>query len=225
MAKQAVNYTMKLFKDRTEAGHMLAKQLEQYAGRDDTVLLALPRGGVPVGFEVAKALQAPMDVLIIRKLGVPGQEELAMGAVASGGVLVINQEVVRLYGIKESTIDSVAKKELQELERRERLYRHGRPWPELTNKIVILLDDGLATGTSMRAAVSALRFFKPAHVVVAVPTAPVDTCREFQEEVDDVICATTPEPFVAIGAWYEDFRQTTDEEVQSLLDQAAARQA
>jgi predicted phosphoribosyltransferase len=216
---------MKLFRDRIEAGRMLAKELSRYAGRDDVVILALPRGGVPVAFEVAKALNAPLDVFLVRKLGVPGEEELAMGAVASGGVRVLNEEVVRSYRIPKSTLDSIAQREQWELERRERAYRGGRPMPELSKKTVILVDDGLATGASMRAAIAALRSYKPALIIVAVPTGPVDTCREFQREADAAVCATTPEPFWAIGAWYEDFRQTTDEEVQSFLARAAAKPA
>jgi putative phosphoribosyl transferase len=216
---------MKLFRDRIEAGRVVAKELVRYAGRDDVIVLALPRGGVPVAFEIAKALNAPLDVFLVRKLGLPGDEELAMGAVASGGVRVLNEQVVRWYHIPESTIDSVAQREQLELERRERAYRHGRPMPELSNRTIILVDDGLATGTTMRAAVTALRSYKPARIVIAVPTAPADTCKEFQEEVDVVVCTTTPQPFWAVGAWYEDFRQTTDEEVQSLLERAAAKLA
>lgn len=208
---------MKLFRDRTEAGRMLAKALMRHAGRDDVVVLALPRGGAPVAFEIAKALKAPLDLFLVRKLGVPGREELAMGAVASGGVRVLNEDVVRWYQVSQSTIESVTKIERQELERRERVYRGGRPMPELSKKTVILVDDGLATGTSMLAAITALRSYKPAQIIVAVPTGPAEACREFQGEADAVVCATTPEPFWAIGAWYEDFRQVTDEEVQSLL--------
>lgn len=212
---------MKLFRDRIEAGRTLAGELMRYAGRDDVVVLALPRGGVPVAFEVATALNVPMDVFVVRKLGLPGREEFAIGAVASGGVRVLNEEVVRSYRIPKATIDSIAQREQWELERRERVYRNGRPMPELTNKTIILVDDGLATGTTMRAAVTALRPYKPARIIIAVPTAPPDTCKKFEEEVDEVVCATTPQPFWAIGALYEDFSQTTDEEVRSLLDRAA----
>ena len=201
---------------------MLARELMRYAGRSDVVVLALPRGGVPVAFEVAKALGAPLDVFVVRKLGLPGHDELAMGAVASGGVRVLNDEVVRWYRVSESTIDSVAKREQREIERCERAYRNGRPMPDLRKKTVILVDDGLATGSTMRAAVSALRSFQPARVIVAVPTGPADTCHEFQDEADTVVCATTPQPFWAIGAWYEDFSQTTDEEVQSLIERASS---
>jgi putative phosphoribosyl transferase len=204
---------------------MLAKELSRYAGRADVVVLALPRGGVPVAFEVAKVIDAPMDVFIVRKLGVPGHEELAMGAVASGGVRVLNEDVVRWHRVLPSTIDSVVQREHQELERRERIYRHDRPLPELSNKTVILVDDGLATGASMRAAVAALRSYQPARIVIAVPTAPHEVCEELRREADAIVCATTPEPFWAIGAWYEDFTQTTDEEVRNLLDLAAAKHA
>lgn len=214
---------MKLFKDRFEAGRMLARELMHYADRDDVVVLALPRGGVPVAFEVAKALNAPLDVFLVRKLGLPGREELAMGAIASGGVRVLNEEVVGWYKVNEKVIDSVAQREQRELERRERVYRGNRAMPLLRNRTAILVDDGLATGTTMRAAVSALRKYKPARLVIAVPTAPQETCREFREQVDSIVCATTPQPFWAIGAWYEDFSQTTDEEVRDLLDKSAQK--
>ncbi len=214
---------MRLYKDRTEAGRRLAKELMQYAGRNDLIILGLPRGGVPVAFEVAEALGSPLDVFLVRKLGTPGSEELAMGAVASGGVRVLNEEVVRLLKIPESSIDYVAQREQRELERRERAYRGGRPMPDLRDKIIILVDDGLATGTTMRAAVAALRPYKPARIVIAVPTAPPDICREFRKAVDDVVCASTPQPFRAVGVWYEDFRQTTDDEVRSLLERAAGK--
>jgi len=214
---------MKLFKDRFEAGRMLARELMHYADRDDVVVLALPRGGVPVAFEVAKALNAPLDVFLVRKLGLPGREELAMGAIASGGVRVLNEEVVGWYKVNEKVIDSVAQREQRELERRERAYRGNRAMPLLRNRTAILVDDGLATGTTMRAAVSALRKYNPARIVIAVPTAPQETCREFREVVDSIVCATTPQPFWAIGAWYEDFSQTTDEEVRDLLDKFAQK--
>ncbi len=214
---------MKLFKDRFEAGRMLARELMHYADRDDVVVLALPRGGVPVAFEVAKVLNAPLDVFLVRKLGLPGREELAMGAIASGGVRVLNEEVVGWYKVNEKVIDSVAQREQRELERRERAYRGNRAMPLLRNRTAILVDDGLATGTTMRAAVSALRKYNPARIVIAVPTAPQETCREFREVVDSIVCATTPQPFWAIGAWYEDFSQTTDEEVRDLLDKFAQK--
>ncbi len=216
---------MEIFRDRIEAGRMLAKQLKRYAGRKDVIVLALPRGGVPVAFEVAKALNAPMDVFVVRKLGLPGDEELAMGAVASGGVRVLNEQVVKWHHVPQTAIDSVAKREQRELERRERVYRGERPMPELSNRTIILVDDGLATGTTMKAAVTALRSYKPARIVIAVPTAPQETCKEFEEQVEVIVCATTPQPFWAIAAWYEDFRQMTDEEVRSILDEAAAKSA
>lgn len=214
---------MSRFKDRFEAGRVLAGELSMYSGRDDVIVLALPRGGVPVAFEVATALNAPMDVFTVRKLGLPGNEELAMGAVASGGVRIVNEEVVRMYRVPGSSIDEAARRELLELERRERAYRGGRSIPELSNRTVILVDDGIATGTTMRAAVIALRRYKPAHIAIAVPTGPPDICEEFRKDTDQVICATTPEPFWAVGAWYEDFTQTPDQEVRRLLDEASGK--
>ena len=208
------------FRDRRDAGRALADKLTAYVGRSDVLVLALPRGGVPVAFEVARALRAPLDVLIVRKLGVPGHEELAMGAVATGGVRVLNDVVVRGFGIDPDVIDSVATWERREIARRERLYRGERPAPEVRGRTVILVDDGLATGASMLAAVEALREQAPARLVVAVPTAAHETCEILRREVDDVICATTPEPFQAVGFWYEDFTQTTDEEVRDLLVRA-----
>ncbi len=204
------------FRDRREAGRLLAGKLTAYANRPDVLVLALPRGGVPVAHQVARALQAPLDVFLVRKLGVPGHEELAMGALATDGVRVLNQEVVRALHIPESVIDEVAAEELEELKRRERLYRGGRPPHDLRGRTVILVDDGLATGATMRAAVQALRQ-QPARIVVAVPTASPDTCEALRAEADEVICAMTPEPFIAVGHWYDDFSQTTDEEVRRLL--------
>jgi putative phosphoribosyl transferase len=209
------------FRDRTEAGRILATRLQAYANRADVLILALPRGGVPVGFEVAKALNAPLDIFLVRKLGVPGQEELAMGALASGGVRVLNEDVVRYLHIPDATIDAVAREEQRELERREQLYRDGRPALDVRGRTVILVDDGLATGSTMRAAILALRPQHPAGIVVAVPVAAVSTCEEFASEVDDVICASTPEPFRAVGLWYVDFTQTTDRDVHDLLARAA----
>jgi putative phosphoribosyl transferase len=206
------------FRDRTHAGRVLAESLTHYAKRDDVIVLALPRGGVPVAYEVASALKVPLDVFLVRKLGVPGHEELAMGAIATGGVLVLNQDVVRPLRISNTEIERVADVEQRELERRERLYRGDRPVPDVTGKIAILVDDGLATGSTMRAAAAALRRLQPAKVVVAVPTAAAETCQEFKSEVDEIVCATTPEPFHAVGLWYEDFSQTTDEEVHELLE-------
>ena len=210
-----------IFRDRTEAGRVLAAELTAYANRPDVLVLALPRGGVPVGFEVAKALHAPLDVFLVRKLGVPEQEELAMGAIASGGVTVLNEDVIRVLGISPAEINAVAAEQMQELERRERSYRGDRPAPEVRGRTVILVDDGLATGSSMRAAVKALRQLHPARIVVAVPVASPETCAEFRDEVDEIVCAYTPEPFYAVGFWYEDFSQTSDEEVRELLEQAA----
>jgi predicted phosphoribosyltransferase len=212
--------TPRVYRDRTEAGRVLAERLGAYADRPDVIVLALPRGGVPVGYEVARALHAPLDVFIVRKLGAPGHEELAMGAVATGGVRVVNEQVVRALGIPDSVIDAVASWELEELRRRERLYRGDRPPPDVRGKTVILVDDGLATGSTMLAAVRALRQQQPARIVVAVPIAAPDTCELLRAEVDDVVCAVTPEPFYAVGLWYRDFSQTTDEEVRELLAQA-----
>jgi predicted phosphoribosyltransferase len=205
------------FRNRTDAGRQLAEKLAAYANRPDVLVLALPRGGVPVGFEVARELGAPLDVFLVRKLGVPGYEELAMGAVATGGVRVLNDEIVRGLGISEHEIDAAAARELQELARRQRLYRGDRPLPDIAGRTVILVDDGLATGATMRAAIAAVRQQQPARIVVAVPTASPDTCEALKAEADDVVCAMTPEPFLAVGHWYEDFTQTTDDEVRELL--------
>ena len=213
------------FRDRADAGRLLAERLSHYAGRDDVLVLGLPRGGVPVAAEVARALGASFDVFLVRKLGLPGQEELAMGAIASGGARVLNEELVETLGIPEALIDAVAAREEEELRRRERLYRGERPPPEVEGKTVILVDDGLATGSSMRAAVAALRRRRPARIVVAVPTAPVSTCEELRPEVDELVCARTPQPFYAVGIWYENFNQTTDEEVRRLLAEATAGEA
>jgi len=208
------------YRDRIEAGRELAERLLPYAGRPDVVVPALPRGGVPVAFEVASALRVPMDVFIVRKLGVPGHEELAMGAIASGGIRVLNEEVVDSLRIPQHAIDAVAGRESQELQRRELLYRSGRPPAPVPGRTVILIDDGLATGASMRAAVQALRERKPAAIVVAVPAASASTCDQFRREVDDIVCGITPEPFWGVGHWYEDFSQTSDEEVRELLARA-----
>jgi len=208
------------FRDRREAGRVLASLLKTFAGRDDVVVLALPRGGVPVAYEVASALGAPLDVFLVRKLGTPGHRELAMGAIASGGVRVLNDDVVRWYGISESAIESVAREEAAELERRERAYRDGRPAPELTNRSVILVDDGLATGSTMRAGAQAVRLHRPARVVVAVPVGARQTCSEIAAVADEVICARMPEPFTAVGQWYLNFDQTDDDEVRELLQKS-----
>src|SRR5258707_1235454 len=218
---KAVRAKPGLFGDRRDAGRLLADKLATYANRPDVLVLALPRGGVPVASEVARALGAPMDVFVVRKLGVPGYEELAMGAVATGGVRVLNDQLVERLGIPEQMIDAVAARERQELARRERLYRGDRPPPDVRGRTVILVDDGLATGSTMRAAVAALRRQGAARIVVAVPVGAPETCAEFEREADDVICAVTPEPFYAVGLWYGDFSQTTDEEVRDLLEQAA----
>jgi putative phosphoribosyl transferase len=211
------------FRDRRDAGHQLAGKLTAYSGDPRLLVLALPRGGVPVGYEVARVLAAPLDVFIVRKLGVPGQEELAMGAVATGGVRVLNDDVVLGLRIPDYVIEAVTAWQQQELERRERLYREGRPPADVGGRTVILVDDGLATGATMHAAIVALRQRQPARIVVAVPTAAPDVCEAFRAEADDVVCAVTPEPFYSVGLWYEDFSQTTDEEVRELLAQAARR--
>jgi predicted phosphoribosyltransferase len=202
---------------------MLAQKLAAYADDPDVIVLALPRGGVPVGYEVANALNAPLDVFLVRKLGVPEHEEYAMGAIASGGVRVLNDEVVRALGLPQSAIDAVAAREAQELQRREMLYRGTREPPDVRGKTVILVDDGLATGATMYAAIKALRALQPARIVVAVPVAAPDTCTEMRSLADDVICAITPEPFRAVGLWYQDFSQTRDEEVTELLARARDR--
>jgi len=213
---------MALFTDRVDAGKKLAKELSKYANRSDVLILALPRGGVPVAFEVAKELNVKMDVFIVRKLGVPGNEELAMGAISSDNIRVLNEDIVRSFQIPERVINMVAENELKELERRERTYRGDSPKPVISGSIVILIDDGLATGATMRAAASAIKTKTPAKIVVAVPTGARDTCELFGREVDEVICIATPEPFYGVGAWYGTFSQTTDEEVCELLDKARA---
>lgn len=205
------------FKDRQEAGRVLAARLTRYAGRDDVIVLAIPRGGVPVAVEVAQALAVPLDTLMVRKLGVPGHEELAMGAIAIGGVRVLDDTAQSLFGVPPEEVDRVTEDEGFELARRERLFREGRAAPRLTDRIVILVDDGLATGSSMRAAVRAVRRERPSLVVVAVPVAPSDTCALLRLEADDCVCAATQEPFFSVGAWYDDFPQLTDAEVQALL--------
>jgi putative phosphoribosyl transferase len=211
------------FHDRAEAGRLLAEKLMAYANRQDIRVLALPRGGVPVAFEIAKALRAPLDVFLVRKLGVPGHEELAMGAIASGGIVVHNDEVIGNLDISSQEIDTVVAREQQELERRERLYRGDRPFPDLHGCTVILVDDGLATGATMRAAVVAVRQHQPAHSVIAVPIAAPDTCEALGTQVDEIICAMTPDPMYAVGLWYEHFDQTTDDEVRELLAQARSQ--
>jgi len=210
------------FIDRRNAGRVLATRLAKYVGRDDVVVLALPRGGVPVAYEVASALGVPMDVFLVRKLGTPGHRELAMGAIASGGVRVLNEDVVRWYGISDAAIEHIAREEHEELERRERAYRGDRPAPDLTNRILILIDDGLATGSTMRAAAQAVRAHRPARVVIAVPVGAPQTCAELAVVADEVICARMPEPFSAVGQWYLNFDQTDDDEVRELLQKSIA---
>jgi len=205
------------FRDRIEAGELLAEKLGQYRDRDDVVVLALPRGGVPVAREVSHALGVPFDVYVVRKLGVPGHEELAMGAIATGGVRQVNRDVVDALGIPGNVIDAVAAREQNELERREREYRGNRVPLPLTSRTVILVDDGLATGSTMRAAVMAVRQQQPARVIVAVPVGAASTCADLATEADDVVCVRTPDPFVAVGLWYRDFTPTTDHEVRTLL--------
>ncbi len=211
---------MTQFKDRRDAGKRLANELVPYAGRSDVSVFALPRGGVPVAYEVAIRLHAPLDVFIVRKLGLPGQEELAIGAIASGGVRVLNNDIIRMLHIPDEVINIVARRELDELQRREQSYRGDRPAAQVEDRIIILVDDGLATGASMRAAVSGLRAQHPARIVVAVPTAAAEVCEAFRHEVDEIVCAMTPDPFFGVGRWYEEFRQTSDEEVRFLLEEA-----
>lgn len=208
------------FRNRRDAGRRLAAELRTYANRSDVIVLALPRGGVPVGYEVATALDVPLDVFVVRKLGLPWHEELAMGALASGGVRILDDDLIRVARVSTEDIERVTAAEQVELERRERRYRGDRPFPDLTGKTVLLVDDGLATGSTMRAAVAALRQEVPRRIVVAVPVAAPATCDAFRDIADDIVCAVTPEPFRAVGLWYDDFSQTTDEEVHELLVQA-----
>jgi len=210
----------RLFHDRIDAGRLLARDLVTYANRRDVLVLGLPRGGVPVAYEVAKALGAPLDIILVRKLGVPGEQELAMGAIASGGVRVLNDDVIRMINIPDDVIDAVAAREQRELTRRERLYRGDRPPPAIQGKTVILVDDGIATGATVRAAIALVRKQDPAAVVVATPVAPASTCEDLQTDVDDLVCVRAPRDFLAIGFWYEAFPQTTDDEIRELLGQA-----
>lgn len=213
------------FPNRSEAGRLLAEKLGKYTDRDDVIVLGLPRGGVPVANEVAKRLRAPLDVFVVRKLGVPGFEELAAGAIASGGVRVLNEDVMRAIPHADEAIETVTARETAEMQRREQTYREGRPAPELRDRIAILVDDGLATGATMRAAVKALRQRGAAKIVVAVPVGPPDTCHEIEEQADETICLSTPEFFQAVGQYYEDFSQTTDEDVRELLGRSAQNES
>ncbi len=214
---------MNPFRNRYEAGQQLAAKLSHYADQADVLVLALPRGGVPVAYEVAEELHAPLDVFLVRKLGVPGHEELAMGAIASGGTRVLNMDVVEGLRIPDDVIDKVAAHELRELERREQAYRDDRPFPDVRKHTVILVDDGLATGSTMHAAARALRQRQPHRLVVAVPVAAPETCDSFRTEVDEIVCAITPQPFRAVGYWYDDFSQITDEEVRMLLARSSVQ--
>jgi predicted phosphoribosyltransferase len=211
-----------VFLDRRDAGRRLAVELSDYADQNDLLVLALPRGGVPVAYEVARALHAPLDVFMVRKLGVPGYEELAMGAIATGGLRVLDEDLIRMLDLPKEIIDRVTAAEMRELERREREYRGDRPPLDVRGHTVILVDDGLATGSTMRAAIAALKKEGAKRIVVAVPVAPPETCEALKVQVDDVVCAVTPEPFRAVGLWYRDFSQTTDEEVRDLLASTAA---
>ncbi len=213
---------IQVFKNRNEAGQLLANSLQKYANNPDAIILALPRGGLPVAYEVAKALQVKLDIFIVRKLGVPGHDELAMGAIAWGDVMVLNEEIISGLSISEQTIEAVKKVESQELKRRNIAYRDQKPFPIIENKIVILVDDGLATGATMRAAITALKQLNPTKLIVAIPVAPPDACMDIRPTVDELVCLETPEPFYAVGAWYDDFSQTTDTEVRDIL--AAAEQ-
>ncbi|WP_031292661.1 phosphoribosyltransferase [Leptolyngbya sp. Heron Island J] len=205
------------FRDRTHAGKELANQLTIYANRSDAIVLGLPRGGVPVAYEVAKALNLPLDICLVRKLGVPGHKELAMGAIASGGVRVLNYDVISWLAIADKALEHIADRELRELQRRDRAYRGDRPQPEVCDRTIILVDDGLATGATMRAAIAVLQKQQPKELVVAVPVAPLAGCKTLETEVDKVVCLSNPEPFYAIGLWYKNFAQTTDEQVRNLL--------
>jgi putative phosphoribosyl transferase len=218
-----MNHRNEIFENRSDAGKKLAKALLSYAEDPRVVVLGLPRGGIPVAYEVAIALKVPLDVFVVRKLGLPGQEELAMGAIASGGIRFLNEEVLRFAHVPKETIEWVTRQEKIELERREKMYRGERPPLDIAGKIVILVDDGLATGSTMRAAVEAVKERSPLKVIVAVPLAAIDTCHDFESLVDQIICLSTPEPFHAVGIWYEDFPQASDEEVNELLDRGMKR--
>jgi predicted phosphoribosyltransferase len=209
-----------IFRDRFDAGRRLAERLIGFVQHPDSLVLALPRGGVPVGFEVARALHVGLDIFLVRKLGLPGHEELAIGAIASGGVRVLNEDLVKELQLSRNLIDQITAREERELKRREDLYRPGRPPLPVRDRTVILVDDGLATGATMKAASRALRLQGPRRIIVAVPLAAKETCNELRTDVDEVVCAYTPAPFIAVGIWYEDFSQITDEEVHRLLELA-----
>jgi putative phosphoribosyl transferase len=212
------------FHDRLEAGQVLAKQLSHYRGEPNLLVLALPRGGVPVAFEVAKALDAPLDVFLVRKLGLPGHEELAMGAVANGGIEVLNEDVVGQLHIPRELIENAAQRERRQIERQRQLYRDGLAAPKIEDRVIILVDDGLATGSTMRAAIAALRSQRPKRLIVAVPVGAAVTCGELRHKVDELVCAICPRQFMSVGNWYEDFSPTSDITVQQLLEEAAERQ-
>ncbi len=212
-----------IFKDRRDAGKQLAKALIHYANQPDVMVLALPRGGVPVAYEIAVALNVSLDVFVVRKLGVPTHEELAMGAIASGGTLIVNRNIVEAFGVGESRLEQVAQRELMELTRREKVFRGEREPFVVEDKKIILVDDGLATGASMRAAIAALKSLRPARLMVAVPTGPQEVCRKIEGEVDEIVCLTQPEPYESVGTWYVDFTQTDDSEVRELLSRVEMR--
>src|SRR5689334_7233172 len=211
------------FLNRTDAGRQLAAELTRYGARSDVLVLGLPRGGVPVAFEIAMAIDDPLDVFVVRKLGLPGHEEFGIGAIASGGVRVVDESVLRAYGVDAEMLNQITERERRELRRREHVYRDDRPFPSVADRVVILVDDGLATGSTMRAAVAALRAENPREIVVAVPVGAPETCAAMARLADEVVCLATPEPFYAVGLWYEDFEQTDDDEVHDLLERAAAR--
>jgi putative phosphoribosyl transferase len=212
-----------IFTNRTEAGRVLARLLTRYANRPDVIVLGVPRGGVPVAFEVAAALRAPLDIFVLRKLGVPGHEELAFGAIANRGVRILDSDVINGMGLTQLDIELVTAEEKQELQRRERTYRGARPELDMQGFVVILVDDGIATGSSIRAAIRAIRQMNPARIVIATPVAPASTCNRLRSEVDELVCAETPEYFYGVGQFYEDFSQVSDEDVRELLDRAAGR--
>lgn len=207
------------FADRNDAGRKLAQALDRYRGRDNVLILALPRGGVPIGAIIAQHLKANLDLMVVRKLGTPGHEELAMGAIASGGERILNQDVIRLANVSDAALQDVTERERKELERREKAYRGDRPWPDVRGATVMIVDDGLATGATMKAAIKAVRRYQPKELVVAVPVAPPDTIEELRQQVDEVICLETPDAFGGIGRWYRNFGQTSDDEVRAGLNQ------